>query len=233
MVAVHTQSAAQCDSLAGLAVNDSVIARRFCSGQFDFKKRDAVGLDTAQPHSRTTKVNLVHVVERVHRTLLRGGLNLYNSTVWTLCRYEKYPRNIQWRDSGTPVQRRRDVRPFLPFINALSGAVASTPLRTRLLQLLFPPVGMTLTLGSVSPRTILPNLTNSSSDMRRRRSRSFCNLDFSGFKSNIHRRSPGRGGILIVPYGADSGRQRKRCTNRCTKPFRPCPISPTVADVSD
>jgi len=153
--------------------------------------------------------------------------------VWTLCRYEKYPRNIQWRDSGTPVQRRRDVRPFLPFINALSGAVASTPLRTRLLQLLFPPVGMTLTLGSVSPRTILPNLTNSSSDMRRRRSRSFCNLDFSGFKSNIHRRSPGRGGILIVPYGADSGRQRKRCTNRCTKPFRPCPISPTVADVSD
>src|SRR6516165_12516668 len=60
-----------------------------------------------------------------HRTLLRGGLNLYNSTVWTLCRYEKYPRNIQWRDSGTPVQRRRDVRPFLPFINALSGAVAS------------------------------------------------------------------------------------------------------------
>src|SRR6516165_11397542 len=62
-----------------------------------------------------------------HRTLLRGGLNLYNSTVWTLCRYEKYPRNIQWRDSGTPVQRRRDVRPFLPFINALSGAVASTP----------------------------------------------------------------------------------------------------------
>src|SRR6516164_3129038 len=110
MVAVHTQSAAQCGSLAGLAVNDSVIARRFYSGQFDFKKRDAVGLDTAQPHSRTTKVNLVHVVERVHWTLLRGGLNLYNSTVWTLCRYEKYPRNIQWHDSGTPVQRRRDVR---------------------------------------------------------------------------------------------------------------------------
>ena len=108
--------------------------------------------------------------------------------------------------------------------------VPSPPLRTRLLQLLFPPVGMTLTLGSVSPRTILPNLTNSSSDMRRRRSRSFCNLDFAGFKSNGHRRSPGRGGILIVPYGADSGRQRKRCTNRCTKPFRPCPISPTVAD---
>jgi len=108
--------------------------------------------------------------------------------------------------------------------------VPSPPLRTRLLQLLFPPVGMTLTLGSVSPRTILPNLTNSSSDVRRRRSRSFCNLDFSGFKSNGHRRSPGRGGILTVPYGADSGRQRKRCTNRCTKPFRPCPISPTVAD---
>jgi len=47
MVAVHTQSEAQCGSIAGLAVNDSVIARRFCSGQFDFKKRDAVGLDTA------------------------------------------------------------------------------------------------------------------------------------------------------------------------------------------
>jgi len=47
MVAVHTQSEAQCGSIAGLAVNDSVIARRSSSGQFDFKKRDAVGLDTA------------------------------------------------------------------------------------------------------------------------------------------------------------------------------------------
>ena len=68
VVAVHTQSEAQCGSIAGLAVNDSVIARRSSSGQFDFKNRDAVGLDTAQPHSRTTKVNLVHVEERVHRT---------------------------------------------------------------------------------------------------------------------------------------------------------------------
>jgi len=47
MVAVHTQSEAQRGSIAGLAVNDSVVARRSCSGQFDFKKRDAVGLDTA------------------------------------------------------------------------------------------------------------------------------------------------------------------------------------------
>ena len=68
MVAVHTQSEAQRGSIAGLAVNDSIIARRSCGGQFDFKKRDAVGLDTAKPHSRTTKVNLVHVEERVYRT---------------------------------------------------------------------------------------------------------------------------------------------------------------------
>ena len=43
MVAVHAQSEAQYGSIAGLAVNDSVIARSSCSGQFDFKKRDAVG----------------------------------------------------------------------------------------------------------------------------------------------------------------------------------------------
>src|SRR5215469_4990864 len=48
---VHTQSAAQYGSLAGLAVNDSVIARRFYSDQFDFQERDTVGLDTVQPLS--------------------------------------------------------------------------------------------------------------------------------------------------------------------------------------
>src|SRR5215469_10154126 len=66
VVAVHTQSEVQYVSLAGLAVNDSVIARRFCSGQFELKKRDAVGLDTAQPPSRATMVKLVYVEERVH-----------------------------------------------------------------------------------------------------------------------------------------------------------------------
>ena len=46
--------------------------------------------------------------------------------------------------------------------------------------------GVTPTLGLLKPRTILPNLTSSSSDIRPRRSRSLCNLDFAGFKSNGH-----------------------------------------------
>ena len=50
-------------------------------------------------------------------------------------------------------------------------------------------------------------------------------LDWIAISMPVSRQS----GVLIVPYGADSGRH-KRCTNRCTKSFRPCPISPTVAD---
>src|SRR6516225_553505 len=69
-------SEAQYGSLAGFAVNDCVIARRFYSGQFDFQKRHAVVPDTAQPLNRTIKINPVHVEERVHQTLLRGGLTL-------------------------------------------------------------------------------------------------------------------------------------------------------------
>jgi len=72
MATVHTQSEAQDGSLARLAVNNGVIARRFCGGQFDFKERDAVGLDAAHPHSGTTKVKLVHVEERVHPYLPRA-----------------------------------------------------------------------------------------------------------------------------------------------------------------
>src|SRR5215469_4024041 len=74
--AAHTQSEAQYGSIAGLAVNDSVIARSFYSDQFDFQERDTVGLDTVQPLSRTTDVNPVNVEVRVHRTLLRGGSTL-------------------------------------------------------------------------------------------------------------------------------------------------------------
>jgi hypothetical protein len=51
MMTVHAQSEAQGGSLARLPVNDGVIARRFRGGQFDFKERDAVGLDAAHPHS--------------------------------------------------------------------------------------------------------------------------------------------------------------------------------------
>src|SRR6516225_7946968 len=219
MVAVHTQSAAQCGSLASLAVNDSVIARRFYSGQFDFKKRDAVGLDTAQPHSRTTKVNLVHVVERVHRTLLRGGLNLYNSTVWTLCRYEKYPRNIQWRDSGTPVQRRRDVRPFLPFINALSGAVASTPHAP-------PAIALSTCRHDANPRLSQPanHLAKFDQFLIGHEAQTFAQLLQFGLRW-IQKQwtSP------VSPAAVGTALYCGRCTNRCTTSFRPCPISPTVA----
>ena len=72
--------------------------------------------------------------------------------------------------------------------------------------------GVTPTLGSLRPRTILPNLTSSSSDIRRRRSRSFCNLDFAGFKSNGHlpvfRQRLGT--QLYVTTGL---RRRRRCLN--------------------
>ena len=43
-------------------------------------------------------------------------------------------------------------------------------------------------------------------------------------------RSAGRGGNLIVSYGTASGRQRRRCTNRCTKSNQPRPVNATVAD---
>src|SRR5215472_10302881 len=139
MVAVHTQSAAQCDSLAGLAVNDSVIARRFYSGQFDFKKRDAVGLDTAQPHSRTTKVNLVHVVERMHRTLLRGG----SSFIIQRCGPYVDTRNTLETSSGATVEHPcKDGATFALFSRlSMRFRLPSPPLRTCLLQLLFPRVG--------------------------------------------------------------------------------------------
>jgi hypothetical protein len=73
MMTVHAQSEAQGGSLARLPVNDGVIARRFCGGQFDFEERDGVGLDAAHPHSGTTMVKLVHVEERVHRVPSEGS----------------------------------------------------------------------------------------------------------------------------------------------------------------
>src|SRR5215472_14535176 len=72
MATVHAQSEAQDGSLARLAVNNSVIARCFCGGQFDFKEGDPVGLDASHPHRGTTKVKLVHVEERVHPCLPEG-----------------------------------------------------------------------------------------------------------------------------------------------------------------
>src|SRR5215469_11198284 len=66
MPTVHAQSEAQESSLPGLPVNDSVVARRSCGAQLDFKCRGAVRMDTAHPHSGTTKVNLVHVEECAH-----------------------------------------------------------------------------------------------------------------------------------------------------------------------
>ena len=72
MVTVDAQSEAQDGSFARLAINNGVIARRFCGGQFDFKERDAVGLDAAHPQSGTIRVKLVHVEKRVHSCLPRA-----------------------------------------------------------------------------------------------------------------------------------------------------------------
>jgi hypothetical protein len=60
---VHAQSEAQDSSLPCLPVYDNVVARRSCGAQLDSKCSAGVRMDTAQPHSLTTKVNLVHVEE--------------------------------------------------------------------------------------------------------------------------------------------------------------------------
>jgi len=57
MVTVHAQSEAHDASLARLAVNDGVIARRFCGGEFDFEERDAVRLDAAHPRTLSPRLN--------------------------------------------------------------------------------------------------------------------------------------------------------------------------------
>jgi len=63
---VHAQSEAQDSSLPGLPVYDNVVARRSSGAQLDSKCSAGVGMDTAQPYSGTTKVNLVHVEECAH-----------------------------------------------------------------------------------------------------------------------------------------------------------------------
>ena len=60
-----TQSVAQYDSIAGLALNDNEIGRPFYSGQLDFQKRDSVGLETAQPLIDSPRADLLE--SRWHR----------------------------------------------------------------------------------------------------------------------------------------------------------------------
>src|SRR5215469_5946277 len=69
------------------------------------------------------------------------------------------------------------------------------PLRTRSGNCTNHGSGLTPTLGSLRPRTCLPNLISSASDIRRRRSRSFCNwtsldsklIDIAGLPAEVGR----------------------------------------------
>src|SRR6516162_10550540 len=99
---------------------------------------------------------------------------------------------------------------------------ACAPLRTRLLQLLFPRVG-----HDTNPRLSQPanHLAKFDQFLIGHEAQTFAQLLQFGLRW-IQKQwtSP------VSPAEVGTAFYCGRCTNRCTTSFRPCPISPTVAD---